>query len=120
MPIEAGSVTIAITSPKGGRQPGRGSWRAAMESAVPRRSTKDWQLYGYDVADEGLLSAVMNCGYLDRESAAKARELWDGQLNDKHLFTDVFAAADFAQEADSRVPEHAPFFVFGLWKIATW
>jgi hypothetical protein len=110
-------VKIAITLPEGGREPRGASWRAAIDSAIPCRPANEWQFLGYDVADEGLLSSIMNCGYLDAEALARARALWSPHINSDHLFAEFSAASDFGAQADHRIIEHAPFFVFGLWRI---
>jgi hypothetical protein len=72
-----------------------------------------WGFLGYDVCDASLISGVMNCGYSPREVERLAR-FWAGLLNDYHLFDHSDAAARFRELTNARVPEHAPFFVFGV------
>jgi hypothetical protein len=73
----------------------------------------EWPLLGYDVADQSFMSGLMNCGLAEpgRSSMAHA---WALRVNERHLFFDVADAFAFALELDSRVPEHAPFFVFAV------
>jgi len=63
-----------------------------------------------------LLSGLSNCGYVGRESET-FRARWRGRLNEHLLFTELTPAFEFRQLSDARVPEHAPFFVCGLYMI---
>jgi hypothetical protein len=40
-----------------------------------------------------------------------------GELNHHHLFTSLEPAWIFREVSNQRVPEHRPFFVYGLWLI---
>lgn len=73
-------------------------------------------LLGYDVADWGLISGLSNCGFMPEEPVSDYRAKWGPKLNAHHLFDDIEAAYDFAKFTDQRVPEHAPFYVFGVWQ----
>ena len=86
--------------------------------AAPEPSTIDggWSHLGYDVSDEGLLSGLSNCGYGEGEVGAM-RAKWGPDLNDRHLFRDAARALEFRTITDERVPEHAPFFVYGLYEV---
>ena len=68
-------------------------------------------LLGYDVADRWLTSAIHNCDEvveIDRLGAS---------FTDHHLIaTDVDAFA-IAQVANASIADHAPFFVYGVWKL---
>ena len=75
----------------------------------------DWILLGFDVGTGGLLSGLMNCGFGgDRE---KLSEEWGPHLNDHHLFKELEIALAFRPVANNVIPEHKPFFVYGLWLI---
>lgn len=77
-----------------------------------------WPFLGYDVADSALISGLSNCGFvsgLDDSAALQAE--WASRLNDHGLFVEWTDAAVFRKEIGIRLPEHAPFFVFGLWLI---
>ena len=85
---------------------------------IPGMISPLWEFLGYDVSDEGFLSGLMNCSYpedLGQLDSYRAR--WGKHLNSRHLFDHVSTALLFKEEVDRRVPEHAPFFVFGLWLI---
>lgn len=82
-------------------------------SKNPIEVDPSWPLLGYDIADRGLLSALMNCGYSPTEWSRLARR-WASRLNDHHLFHDYRDAEQFCAESTKRVPEHAPFFTFEL------
>lgn len=76
-----------------------------------------WRFLGYDIADPST-SGLSNCGYTDEELIA-LRPLWAPHLNECHLFDDLDKAIEFRELTGARVPEHAPFFVIGLWLIET-
>lgn len=85
---------------------------------IPDRVEGDWIKLGYDVADEGLISGLMNCGY-DETRVDSVRQYWTPHLNADHLFDLQSLAVEFAEFSNSRVPEHAPFFVYGVYQIRT-
>ena len=88
----------------------------AEDAAEPRFVPRDgWLLLGFDVSDAGLISALCNCGYSDREEVEQSRSRWAHALNEHHLFDGVDQALAFKVASDERVPEHAPFDVYGLW-----
>lgn len=72
-------------------------------------------LLGYDVADAGRISGLMNCGYTGEH--AELQDRFARHLNRNHLFSDRERALHFRRVADRRVPEHAPFFVYGLYRL---
>ncbi|MEJ7729921.1 MAG: hypothetical protein WKG00_11940 [Polyangiaceae bacterium] len=74
-----------------------------------------WALLGYDVGDGGV-SGLCNCGYTPDELAV-LRPRWAPRLNEHGLFSDVDAAMGFRAITDVRVPEHAPFLVFAMWRL---
>ena len=52
------------------------------------------------------------------EMFRRARFLnWGPRLNEHHLFKNAESAFAFRLVTNRRVPEHAPFFVYGLWLI---
>jgi hypothetical protein len=71
-----------------------------------------WELIGYDVADEGFISALSNCGYFEGETKPTAERLYE-----HHLFSERSAAEEFRTLSNHRVSEHAPFFVFGIYRL---
>ncbi len=75
-----------------------------------------WKLLGFDVSDGSLLSGLSNCGYAAEESKS-LRAQWRGHLNQHHLFEEPASASGFCRLTDARVPEHAPFCVYGLYVV---
>lgn len=76
-----------------------------------------WELLGYDIADQGMLSGLSNCMYNEKETV-NLQPVWSPHLNEHHLFNDIAYAVKFRTLTELRVPEHAPFAVYGLYKIA--
>jgi hypothetical protein len=74
-----------------------------------------WQFLGFDVAD-GSISGLCNCGF-ENDEAAVLRPTWAPRLNDHGLLRDAADAFAFRDLTNTRVPEHAPFFVYGLWVL---
>ena len=75
-----------------------------------------YDLLGYDVADYGLLGGLTNCGYTPEE-AASLEPVWAPLLNKWHLFGNPEDATAFAAVTEKRVPEHAPFFTYGIYLL---
>jgi hypothetical protein len=76
-----------------------------------------WRFLGYDIADAGDISGLSNCGYEGGELAS-LRPTWAPRLNDHGLLSDLSDAISFRSASDKRVPEHAPFQVYGIWLVA--
>jgi hypothetical protein len=68
------------------------------------------------VSDGFLLSGLSNCGYVGSEDRA-LRERWEADVNEHGLFSEAGPARRFADETNVRVPEHAPFFPFGIYLV---
>jgi hypothetical protein len=71
---------------------------------------------GFDVADYFLVSGLTNCGYRHGEEASLA-PAWAPLLNQWHLFDRMEDAEAFADVVAQRVPEHAPFYAYGLYEL---
>lgn len=78
---------------------------------------KDWRFLGFDIADPST-SGLSNCGYRPDEHDALAAQ-WAARINEHHLIPDLNDAFEFRRMTNARVPEHAPFFVIGLWIVRT-
>lgn len=93
----------------------RERWDHELTGTTPAVPEANWPLLGYDVSDKWLLSGLSNCGFLPAtDNVEELRARWAPHLNRSHLFDSLAKAADFRAFSDSRVGEHAPFFVFGL------
>lgn len=87
------------------------------ESAGPiGPAFEQYDLLGYDVADCDLLGGLANCGYAPEEAASLASALAP-LLNEWHLFDNPEDATAFAGVTAERVPEHAPFFGYGIYQL---
>jgi hypothetical protein len=82
---------------------------------TPLARDPEWKLLGYDVADP-TISGLSNCGYSEQE-LRELSPVWGRRLNERGLFDDPADAFAFRDLTNLRVPEHAPFFVLGLWLI---
>lgn len=71
---------------------------------------------GFDVADAGLWSGLSNCGYSEAERA-ELRPKWQRRINDFGLLKSEENALEFRELSDVRVSEHAPFWVYRLWRL---
>jgi hypothetical protein len=89
-----------------------------LVATMPMTLGTNWTLLGYDVADEWLTSGLSNCGYSAAERSAW-RSRWGSALNAHHLLANPDEAHRFALETDRRVAEHAPFFAYALYELAT-
>lgn len=85
--------------------------------ASPNTVDKSWEFLGYDVADTGFTSAISNMGFTADDNLPKLRAQWGDTLNMHHLFNKTDDALRFKEFSNHRVPEHAPFFIYTLWRI---
>jgi hypothetical protein len=73
-------------------------------------------LLRYDVADYDLLGGLTNCGYSPEEAESLA-PVWMPLINEWHLFGKPEDATAYAAVTAQRVPEHAPFFGYGIYQL---
>jgi hypothetical protein len=105
----ADETIVAITTWSGAAEP-------AFEAADPPDVDPTWEHLGWDIVEGFFPSALSNCGYgADREVWARD---FAAHLNAHHLFTDLTVAFAFRDLQRRRVPEHGPFSVMGLYRIA--
>jgi hypothetical protein len=105
----AGAVVVRITA--------FGEDEQTPESSEPIGSASErYDLLGYDVADYDLLGGLTNCGYTPDEAAALA-PTWAPRLNEWHLFATPEDAMAYADITENRVPEHAPFYGYGIYQL---
>ena len=113
-------VAIELLSEKEAEGPtisyDRGHAAIWLEPTVPSRPPEGSSLLGYDVADAGWISGLSNCGYTADEIHTLA-PVWGPRLNSFGLLTNVEDAVAFRQVCDNRVPEHAPFWIYALWRL---
>jgi hypothetical protein len=81
----------------------------------PNGNPAGWILLGYDVADRSQLSGLTNCAY-DSEEKPNLRLTWSAKLNEHGLFRSPEDAIRFKDTANLRVREHAPFYVYALYR----
>lgn len=89
-------------------------------STNPAKISKNWKLLGYDVVEGefgGMLSGLTNCGYNNDEKETINKHNWENEINSYHLFNSLEVANEFRKHTNSRVTEHAPFYVFGIYLI---
>lgn len=105
------AIAIAVLAPDDDE---RGDGWQALDSLPPPvpADPEAWPRLGYDVADPGMISGLMNCGYGEEREALVAA--WAARLNAAGLFDSLDDALAFRALTDARVPEHAPFAVFEL------
>ena len=89
-------------------------WKS-LAPTVPASLNKLGTFLGYDIADEGFISGLSNCGY--EASERHLRDGWGPYLNDWHLFSQREQAISFQRMTDQRVAEHAPFCIYGLYSL---
>lgn len=92
-------------------------WRDfAAETVTPADLGSDWLSIGFDVADRYLTSALSNCGY-DQEIKKQTGANLGSDINEWGLISKIGRADAFRVDSDSRVQEHAPFFVFEIFQF---
>lgn len=94
-------------------------WSEQLVPTLPESIEKNWEFLGYDVADQWLLSALSNCGFLpEMDDVEKFRAIAAPRLNKFHLFNELNDAISFKKFSDQRLKDdHAPCFVYGIWLI---
>ena len=106
---------VAVTSPDNSTLAG-GEWPYLQETR-PFEVDDSWTLLGYDaLANQSTLSGLMDCGYSSSEREY-ARTVWASKLQPNHLFGRTADAISFCEWRNTTVPEHAPFFVAGLYLV---
>lgn len=87
-----------------------------LEETVPDRLPEGSTLLGFDVADAGRISGLADCEYTEEE-IRNLSPVWAPRLNESGLLTTLEDAMEFRQVCDKRVPEHAPFWIYALWRL---
>jgi hypothetical protein len=87
-----------------------------LDPTVPERLPDGSTLLGYDVADAGRFSALTDMG-LSQDERRELRPVWAPCFNADGLLATLEDAVAFRGVADRLVPEHAPFWVYALWRL---
>ena len=87
-----------------------------LDPTVPDRVPEGSTLLGYDVATAGWSSGLNSIGYTEEEIRDLA-PVWAPRLNSFGLLSTLEDAVAFRQVSDQRVPFHAPFWVYALWRL---
>jgi hypothetical protein len=72
---------------------------------------------GFDVADSEFWSGLSNCGY-SKDEREELRPEWKSKINDHGLLQTEQDALAFRELTNKRVPEHAPFWVYRLYRLS--
>lgn len=87
-----------------------------LGAGTPLEIDGGWSAAGFDVVDPRTgVSGLSNCGY--GGEIHRLRRTWAALLNEYGLFSDVADALAFRTLTNQRVPEHAPFRVYGIWLV---
>ena len=75
------------------------------------------EVHPADGIDAYLLSGLSNCGVPSDKEEKESAAHWADRLNDHHLFEEEEHAIAFSNLSDGRIPEHAPFYAYGIWHL---
>lgn len=87
-----------------------------LKDTVPGELPPGSEFLGYDIADPGRISGLANCSYTPEEKQQLA-PLWQPSMNSSGLLKDLEKAIGFKELCDKRVPEHAPFWIWGISRL---
>lgn len=93
-------------------------WHAVLNPILSiNKLPLKWQFLGYDVADRDMISGLSNCGY-ESDRKELLQKTWSFRLNEYGLIKNLEDAIEFKELSDKRIPEHAPFYVYELWRAS--
>jgi hypothetical protein len=115
-------IGVALLIPQVQRAGAKGPadpWRAFVtgQHTDPDEPGEKWVPLGCDVANDGYLSGLSNCGMFESERQS-VRGRWSASLNEFGLFNSPETAQSFCDEANTRLKEDGPFHVFELFLIS--
>lgn len=91
---------------------------ALLVPCSPEAIDPVWEPLGWDVADNGLVSGLSNCGFSpDLEDTSGIRLRFGSRLNEYGLFNELTEAEAFRVLSDLRMPEHAPFLIHRIFLV---
>lgn len=89
-------------------------WRQRTTELEDGTEWRRWKPIGYDVADRFLTSGML--WFRPGEDPEALRTEWGHHLTKRHLFSQRESAARFQDFSNKRAPEHAPYFVYRLFR----
>ncbi len=115
-------IAVTLLIPQAQRAGAKGPadpWRAFVtgQHTDPDQPGDKWMPLGCDVANDGYLSGLSNCGMFDAERQA-LRDRWRASLNDFGLFASPESAQSFCDDANTRLKDDGPFHVFELFLVS--
>ena len=115
-------IAAALLIPQGQRTGVKGPadpWRAFVTSqrTDPDQPGQRWVSLGCDVANDGYLSGLSNCGMFESERQS-LRARWSDSLNEYGLFVAPENALAFCDDANTRLKDDGPFHVFELFVVS--
>ncbi len=90
-------------------------WSTGLFPGITINIHVDWVFLGYDIAGNDFISGLSNCGY-KRDEKKQLQKTWSSRLNEYGLLKTLEDATEFKELSDIRIPEHEPFYVYGLWR----
>ena len=90
-------------------------WHGALFPSLNIQIPANWVFLGYDIADDGFESGLYSRGYEQNEKRL-LQKTWITRFNEYGLIKDFKDVTEFKELTDKRIPEHAPFYIFGLWR----
>lgn len=89
-------------------------WNAVLDDVPDGTLPDDWKFLGYDIADQYMVSGLVNCGYTSEEKP-DIQAKWSARLNDYGLLEHVDDAIEFRGITEQRASEHKPFYMYGIY-----
>lgn len=119
-PTEPGDcgVAIGILPPPPESEPANDAWWHAIKGCTvhPSHRQATWESLGYDIANSGFTSALSSCGRTPQERA-ESEMRWRAHLNAYGLFMSFSEAALFCLDANSKIADDGPFYVFEIFLL---
>jgi len=88
----------------------------SLEPTNPDRLPEGSTLLGYDIADAGWISGLVNTEYAEQDIRALAPR-WAARLNSFGLVDRLDDAVAFREVCDARMPGQGPFWIYALWRL---
>lgn len=92
-------------------------WSEVITTTLPPICNPTWKFLGYDVSDRWLLSGLTGCLNKNMPNWPSLKVQWGQHLNSYNLFDHPQNAENFKNQINQMIPQHAPFYVYGLWLV---